>query len=178
MASFGDLPHELLLEILDHISVQDHFSHDEDAAIVCRAWREPAQCCMFRTVDITGDKRLRAFLASPAQSRYPTKHVVLWIDPSHEIGMDLVRACPKLVRLEFPAISTFDNAPWIKQFSLGMISTATHLVQGKRLRISLIGQHAQACRTSWSSTPETIPPTRPLCHAAYADLTSSSATNR
>lgn len=80
--TIDSLPDEVLCRIMELVRSSDADYYDcmressnlFDAALVCRRWREPAQCALFADVRLwvqEDEEKATGFLASPAMGRYP-----------------------------------------------------------------------------------------------------------
>lgn len=71
MASIHSLPSELLDQIFGYLT------RHQTLALVCRAWRAPAQRALFSRVCFCSVQQALAWMSAPARSRFQTTHLHL-----------------------------------------------------------------------------------------------------
>lgn len=113
-ATIASLPPELLGELFGCFQCSFVFAHLARFALVCRAWREPAQQALFSVLFLGGNSQPIAYLNSPAKQRYRVKSLVLHcLDPVTE--SELRDVCPDLrsLDLELPFRTSDDGYRWL-----------------------------------------------------------------
>ncbi|KAL8276880.1 hypothetical protein RQP46_010708 [Phenoliferia psychrophenolica] len=91
MATIASLPAELLLAIFEY-TPEIYHQHLSRYALVCRAWRTPAQQCLFGVIELHASNA-SAFLRSPGRAKYATRDLGFGDTVDVETGKAVLDAC-------------------------------------------------------------------------------------